>query len=165
MLIPFLVKLPAYGLHSWLPKAHVEAPAYGSIILAAVLLKVGVYGAYRIRRRLRLEFILISGLLLLAGGVICSFVVLSQTDLKALIAYSRVIHIASILGLTLVTSRVGLLGGLIIRLAHGIASAGLFYCVTLQYQQVGSRSILTIKAYSSYRWLRSPTWTFSCRFI
>ena len=134
--------------------------AFLLILILIVLRRFNLYNLISAQRDIPFLF-----LMPLAGGVICSFVVLSQTDLKALIAYSRVIHIASILGLTLVTSRVGLLGGLIIRLAHGIASAGLFYCVTLQYQQVGSRSILTIKAYSSYRWLRSPTWTFSCRFI
>lgn len=98
--IVFFIKIPIYFVHLWLPKAHVEAPVSGSIILAGVMLKLGGYGLIRlipifieIGIKINYIFIIIS----LVGGFIVSLICLRQTDIKALIAYSSVAHIGLVL--------------------------------------------------------------------
>jgi len=91
------------------------------------------------------EIVVSVGLIVILGGVLCSFLILTQTDLKALIAYSRISHIAAIIGLALLNSSLGLIGGVIIRVGHGLTRSGLFYLVTLQYNRIGSRSIIISK--------------------
>lgn len=144
ILIVFLVKLPVFIFHLWLPKAHVEASVAGSIILAGVILKLGRYGLIRflylfIELGVKLNFFLIN--LSLLGGIIVSFTCLRQRDLKALIAYSSVVHIGLLLGGILTLNSWGLAGSLVIILAHGLCSSGLFVLVNLNYERIFSRRI------------------------
>lgn len=99
--LAFLVKLPIYGFHLWLPKAHVEAPVAGSIILAGVLLKLGGYGLIRLFYMLGMSRSLVITVVFclgLGGGVIARIVCFAQNDVKALVAYSSVGHISLVLG-------------------------------------------------------------------
>nr|ARC95501.1 NADH dehydrogenase subunit 4 [Hippodamia convergens]ARC95514.1 NADH dehydrogenase subunit 4 [Hippodamia convergens] len=144
MLMVFLVKLPVFMFHLWLPKAHVEASVAGSMMLAGVMLKLGSYGLMRflylfMELGVKLNFFLIN--LSLLGGIIVSFTCLRQSDLKALIAYSSVVHMGLLLGGILTLNSWGLAGSLVIMLAHGLCSSGLFVLVNLNYERIFSRSI------------------------
>lgn len=146
--IVFLVKLPVFLVHLWLPKAHVEAPLAGSIILAGVLLKLGGYGMIRSFNFCSYDFIKIRGFLSslgLLGGVLISFVCMRQVDLKCLVAYSSVAHIGSVLCGLLCFLWIGTIGRYIMILAHGICSSGLFCLLNLMYERWGSRRVLLIK--------------------
>ncbi|YP_010691350.1 NADH dehydrogenase subunit 4 (mitochondrion) [Drosophila tropicalis] len=148
MLCAFLVKMPMFLVHLWLPKAHVEAPVSGSMILAGIMLKLGGYGLLRVLSILQLMnlkygFIWIS--ISLVGGVLVSFVCLRQTDLKALIAYSSVAHMGIVLAGLLVMSYWGLSGSYTLMIGHGLCSSGLFCLANISYERLGSRSLLINK--------------------
>lgn len=144
----FLVKLPIFFIHLWLPKAHVEAPVAGSMILAGVLLKLGGYGLWRVfcflvknLRELRVRLMTIG----LIGGVIVRFVCFLQIDIKCLVAYSSVVHIGILLrGLRTLRFR-GFKGALCLIVGHGVVSSGLFYLVGLNYDRFSSRRLLINK--------------------
>jgi len=148
ILIVFLVKLPIFLFHLWLPKAHVEASVAGSMILAGVILKLGGYGLIRFLQLflslgVKINFILIN--LSLLGGILVSLTCLRQRDLKSLIAYSSVVHMGLLLGGLLTLNTWGILGCLIIILAHGLCSSGLFVLVNLNYERFFSRRIYVNK--------------------
>ena len=142
ILLPFLVKIPIFFVHLWLPKAHVEAPAYGSIILAGVLLKIGGYGIWRIRRALANYTITLIATTAVVGRAIASLITICQVDIKSLIAYSRVVHIGLVIYSLLVLGWVNYPAALIIMVAHGIRSSGLFCVGTFSYERFASRSLL-----------------------
>nr|YP_009326493.1 NADH dehydrogenase subunit 4 [Cottus szanaga]APD51939.1 NADH dehydrogenase subunit 4 [Cottus szanaga]APD51952.1 NADH dehydrogenase subunit 4 [Cottus szanaga] len=144
-LLAFLVKMPLYGVHLWLPKAHVEAPVAGSMILAAVLLKLGGYGMMRmvvmlepLTKELSYPFIVFALWGIIMTGSIC----LRQTDLKSLIAYSSVSHMGLVVGGILIQTPWGFSGALILMIAHGLASSALFCLANTSYERTHSRTML-----------------------
>nr|WNH42418.1 NADH dehydrogenase subunit 4 [Neoperla tangana] len=145
LIMAFLVKMPMFLVHLWLPKAHVEAPVSGSMILAGVLLKLGGYGLLRVfsvlvKPGLTFNFIWVG--ISLVGGVVVSLMCLRQTDLKALIAYSSVAHMGIVLGGLMTLSYWGFCGAFTLMIAHGLCSSGLFCLANISYERSGSRSLL-----------------------
>nr|YP_010977221.1 NADH dehydrogenase subunit 4 [Siboglinum plumosum]WNZ34608.1 NADH dehydrogenase subunit 4 [Siboglinum plumosum] len=147
-LLAFLVKLPMFLLHLWLPKAHVEAPVAGSMILASALLKLGSYGLFRFTEIFQSMNIYLSSSLIplsLVGGSLISFLCLRQTDMKALIAYSSVSHMALLLSGLLPSFSCGMKGALILMISHGLCSSSLFFLVNILYSLTHTRSIFLTK--------------------
>ena len=158
-LIAFGIKIPMWPVHTWLPDAHVQAPSSGSVILAAVLLKVGGYGMIRFLLPITpdagiyLNDIIVP--LSLIAIIYISLVALAQKDMKKLIAYSSIAHMGFVtLGIFLTfnifeTSNtlnnemilMGLQGSLMQMISHGLISAGLFICIGIIYTRTKSRSI------------------------
>nr|APX40923.1 NADH dehydrogenase subunit 4 [Phyllotreta cruciferae] len=147
----FFVKVPMFFLHLWLPKAHVEAPVSGSMILAGVMLKLGGYGLLRLiyilKKFLNLNLFLI--VLSIFGGLLISIVCIRQSDIKSLIAYSSVAHMGMALAGILTLKSWGLLGSLSMMIAHGLSSSGLFSLANLSYERSMSRSIYLNKGMMS----------------
>nr|WBU94039.1 NADH dehydrogenase subunit 4 [Drosophila prosaltans] len=161
MLCAFLVKMPMFLVHLWLPKAHVEAPVSGSMILAGIMLKLGGYGLLRVLSILQLMnlkygFIWIS--ISLVGGVLVSFICLRQTDLKSLIAYSSVAHMGIALAGMLVMSYWGLSGSYTLMIGHGLCSSGLFCLANISYERLGSRSLLINKGLLNFMPVMALWW-------
>nr|QBC73188.1 NADH dehydrogenase subunit 4 [Lepetodrilus guaymasensis] len=145
----FLVKLPMYSVHLWLPKAHVEAPVAGSMILAGVLLKLGGFGMIKMHQFLSLtEPGTLKDLLFcfaLFGGVITSLICFRQVDLKSLIAYSSVGHMSLVLAGIFSGSSWGWQAALSMMLAHGLCSSGLFALANYNYEKTNTRSLIMSK--------------------
>nr|QUB07015.1 NADH dehydrogenase subunit 4 [Cassidinae sp. N35] len=143
----FFVKIPMFFIHLWLPKAHVEAPVAGSMILAGVTLKLGGYGLIRLMKifYLNLNFNMFFIVFSLMGGFIISLLCLYQTDVKSLIAYSSISHMSLVISSILTLNYSGFLGSLILMISHGLCSSGLFCMVNLYYERFNTRSIYMLK--------------------
>nr|APX39145.1 NADH dehydrogenase subunit 4 [Calomicrus fallax] len=144
----FFVKIPMFFLHLWLPKAHVEAPVSGSMILAGILLKLGGYGLLRFMILYK-NFILNMNLFFLSvsllGGFLVSLICIRQSDMKSLIAYSSVSHMGLVLGGIMTLNYWGFFGSLVMMLAHGLCSSGLFCLANILYERIHSRSLFLNK--------------------
>nr|YP_009256009.1 NADH dehydrogenase subunit 4 [Morone americana]ANF05093.1 NADH dehydrogenase subunit 4 [Morone americana] len=160
-LLAFLVKMPLYGVHLWLPKAHVEAPIAGSMILAAVLLKLGGYGMMRMltvlessTNELSYPFIIFA----LWGVIMTGSICLRQTDLKSLIAYSSVSHMGLVVGGILIQTPWGFTGALILMIAHGLTSSALFCLANTNYERTHSRTMILARGLQTALPLMTAWW-------
>nr|YP_009185835.1 NADH dehydrogenase subunit 4 [Euryusa optabilis]ALO70551.1 NADH deshydrogenase subunit 4 [Euryusa optabilis] len=161
----FLVKMPMYFVHLWLPKAHVEAPVSGSMILAGVMLKLGGYGLFRVMNIFmflnnKFNFIII--VISMLGGVYVSLMCMRQSDMKSLIAYSSVAHMGLVLSGIMTMNLWGLMGGLSMMLAHGLCSSGLFCLANISYERLNSRSLYLNKGMINLMPSMSLWWFLLC---
>nr|YP_010885447.1 NADH dehydrogenase subunit 4 [Congrogadus subducens]QXP99624.1 NADH dehydrogenase subunit 4 [Congrogadus subducens] len=160
-MLAFLVKMPLYGVHLWLPKAHVEAPIAGSMILAAVLLKLGGYGMMRITvilqpvsKELAYPFIIFA----LWGVVMTSSICLRQADLKSLIAYSSVSHMGLVAAAILIQTPLSFAGAIILMIAHGLTSSLLFCLANSVYERTHSRTMILARGLNTALPLMTAWW-------
>nr|YP_010272323.1 NADH dehydrogenase subunit 4 [Meloe mediterraneus]UKE80244.1 NADH dehydrogenase subunit 4 [Meloe mediterraneus] len=140
----FFIKIPLFLVHLWLPKAHVEAPVSGSMILAGVMLKLGGYGLMRLlvvftSVGLTINYFFIG--LSMIGGLVISLICIRQSDMKSLIAYSSVVHMGMAVSGILTLNFWGMSGALMMMIAHGLCSSGLFCLANLNYERIMSRSL------------------------
>nr|YP_010311861.1 NADH dehydrogenase subunit 4 [Planusocoris schaeferi]UNA71169.1 NADH dehydrogenase subunit 4 [Planusocoris schaeferi] len=164
LILAFLFKMPMFSFHFWLPKAHVEAPVSGSMILAGVLLKLGGYGLYRVFMFLD-NFICFNYfwiVLSLFGGVLVGLLCLNQVDIKSMIAYSSVAHMGLVISGIMTCSNFGLEGSLILMIGHGLCSSGLFVLANILYERSYSRSLFINKGYINLMPSMSLFWFFFC---
>nr|UZC78745.1 NADH dehydrogenase subunit 4 [Aquatica leii] len=165
MILVFLMKIPMYFVHLWLPKAHVEAPVSGSMILAGVMLYLGGYGFLRFMKifveiGMKINFIFITNSLI--GGFYISLICLRQMDIKSLIAYSSVSHMGLVLSGLMTLNLWGFYGSVWMMIAHGLCSSGLFCLANITYERLSSRSLFMNKALINLMPSMSLWWFLLC---
>ncbi len=141
----FAVKVPMWPVHTWLPDAHVEAPTGGSVVLAAITLKIGAYGFLRFNLPITPDAsAALSGFMIalsLIAVVYIGFVALAQADMKKLVAYSSIAHMGFVTLGFFIFNRQGMEGGIVQMVSHGFISAAMFLCIGVLYDRMHSREI------------------------
>ncbi|YP_009054352.1 NADH dehydrogenase subunit 4 (mitochondrion) [Papilio polytes] len=161
MILAFLVKMPMYFVHLWLPKAHVEAPVSGSMILAGIMLKLGGYGLLRILilfQKINMKYNLIWMIISLLGGLYISLNCFCQVDMKSLIAYSSVAHMSLVICGIMTMNYWGYLGSYVMMIGHGLCSSGMFCLVNINYERLQSRSLYMNKGMMNFMPSMSLWW-------
>ena len=149
----FLVKLPMYLIHFWLPKVHVEASAGGSIILAGILLKLRGYGLVRVIDLIVVKikyFRIYLVIFRLLRRILVRLLCLQQIDSKILIAYSSIVHIIFIMSGYFTLFKINYLSLLVVIISHGLVSSGLFFFIGVIYERIFRRRILLLKGFIQY---------------
>nr|AFY16775.1 NADH dehydrogenase subunit 4 [Cryptotympana atrata] len=165
LILAFLVKIPLFMFHFWLPKAHVEAPISGSMILAGVLLKLGGYGLIRMMMIMPFMFLKLGYIWItvsMFGSVMISILCMTQVDMKSMIAYSSVAHMGLVVSGIMTMNKWGLLGSYYMMIGHGLCSSGLFCLANILYERTGSRSILINKGMLTYMPSMTLMWFLMC---
>lgn len=157
----FLVKIPIYLIHLWLPKAHVEAPVYGSIELAGILLKLGGIGLIRFIPLISpLTFIDLIISLSIFGRIMVRVVCVTNTDIKVIIALSSVVHIVMVIAPFLIFNNLSILTSILVIVTHAFGSSGIFFMAFIFYSRSFSRNLLVNKGILGFDPLSTMIWMF-----